>query len=249
MNTIAARKLVRWLRHTVLHPQWLLFRHEKGLGDLARQNLHGQVLDIGCADQSARRMVMESGARYVGLDYPKTATPLYGTVPDVYGDAHRLPVRSCSVDGVLLLNVLEHLRDADTALKEIARVLKPGGACIVEVPFFYPLHDQPFDFQRWTRYGLNAAAERADLRMTLLLSVGKTPETIGLLCNLALTRTTLRLLAAHNPLAILSVLTPIVYATINSFAYVLALLTDDDWMPSFYRVVLTKSTTVDSTEP
>lgn len=242
MNTSAARRLARRLRHTILHPQWLLFRHSRKFGDQVAVNLHGLILDIGCADRSARKMIRETGATYIGLDFPKTAIALYGTSPDMYGDAQHLPVLSSSVDCVLLLNVMEHLRDPDAALREIARVLKPGGTCILEVPFLYPLHDEPFDFQRWTRHGISVAAQRADLQVTSLLAVGKAPETIGLLCNLALTRTIVRLIAARNPLVILGLLAPIAFTTINSLASLLALLSKEDWMPSIYRAVLTRST-------
>jgi ubiquinone/menaquinone biosynthesis C-methylase UbiE len=176
MNTRTVRELVRRLRHTVLHPQWLLLRHERELAGLMRTRLHGVVLDIGCAGMTARQLVLQSGANYIGLDYPRTAIDLYDTRPDVFGDAHCLPMHTASIDGVLLLNILEHVRDADAVLGETARVLKPGGVCFIEVPFLYPLHDQPFDFRRWTRHGLTQAVERAGLRVTSLLPVGTAPE-------------------------------------------------------------------------
>jgi len=240
MDSHAARKIVSPLRHTILHPQWLLLRHERRLNKFYKPNLHGIVLDIGCAGKIARQSVIALGATYVGLDYPRTAVAMYGTRPDIFGDAHNLPVRSESADTVLILNVLEHLLEPDKALGEVARALKPGGKCLLEVPFLYPLHDQPFDYQRWTRHGLKTSAARAGLQVTSLVPIGKAPETIGLLCNLMLSRAILRLLANRNPLVILAVPLPVIIAGINIFARLLALVAKDDSMPIVYRAVLTK---------
>jgi SAM-dependent methyltransferase len=240
MDTHAARKLVSPLRHTIFHPQWLLLRHERRLGKFFKPNMHGIVVDIGCAGKTARQSVIALGATYVGLDYPSTAIAMYDTRPDIFGDAHSLPVRSESADTVLILNVLEHLREPDKALGEITRVLKPGGKCLLEVPFLYPLHDQPFDYQRWTRHGLETSAARAGLQVTSLLPIGKAPETIGLLCNLMLSRFILRLIINRNPLVILAAPLPVIIAGINIFVRLLALVAKDDSMPIAYRVVLTK---------
>lgn len=238
-----ARRLARHLRHTVLHPQWLLFRHERELRNIVAPNMRGLILDVGCAGQSAKHLVQEMGATYIGLDYARTATHLYGTRPDVFGDAHQLPIRSNSIDGVLLLNVMEHLRNAEVALKEVVRVLKHGGTCIVEVPFLYPLHDEPYDFQRWTRHGLSVVAERTGLQVTSLTETGKTPEAIGLLFNLALTRALIRMFARRNPFALLGLLAPLIFGMINCIAYILSILAKNSWMPTAYRAVLTKAVT------
>ncbi len=66
-----------------------------------------------------------------------------------------LPLSDSSADTVLLLDVLEHLDDPEKAVSEAARILRRGGTCLVQVPFLYPLHDEPHDYQRWTIHGLN----------------------------------------------------------------------------------------------
>ena len=65
-----------------------------------------------------------------------------------------LPLKDDSVDAVLCLYVLEHLRDPGQLVREVARVLRPGGVFYVTVPFLYPLHEAPGDFSRWTLPGL-----------------------------------------------------------------------------------------------
>ena len=60
-----------------------------------------------------------------------------------------------------MTEVLEHVRDADLAVAEMARVLRPGGHLLVTVPFLYPMHEPPFDFRRFTHFGLIDVLERS----------------------------------------------------------------------------------------
>jgi len=71
----------------------------------------------------------------------------------VVGDAHRLPFRDGSVDGLLIQGVLEHVLDPEQIVGEIFRVLKPGAPVFAEVPFIQHYHLDPVDFRRWTHYG------------------------------------------------------------------------------------------------
>jgi SAM-dependent methyltransferase len=123
---------------------------------------------------------------YIALDYPLTGRDLYGAQPHVFGDAARLPFHDRCFDGVICLEVLEHVRDPEKVLAEIARVLRPGGRGWVSMPFLYPLHDAPFDFQRYTEYGLRRDVQRAGLHVTNLRKSGHAVRAAGLLACLAI---------------------------------------------------------------
>lgn len=63
-------------------------------------------------------------------------------------------------DVILCLNVLEHLFDFDAAVKRIHQALKQGGKAVIVVPVFYPYHDEPFDFWRFTEHALRRMLDR-----------------------------------------------------------------------------------------
>lgn len=57
-------------------------------------------------------------------------------------------------DMILCLNVLEHVYEFDTAVNNMHRALRTGGRLVIFVPMLYPLHDEPFDFWRFTEHSL-----------------------------------------------------------------------------------------------
>lgn len=73
---------------------------------------------------------------------------------DVRGDLLALPVKSGSVHAVVCTGVLEHVRDARQAVKEIHRILKNRGRAFIETPFIQTVHASPADYYRWTTDGL-----------------------------------------------------------------------------------------------
>lgn len=120
----------------------------------------GCLLDIGAGDGWLRHL-LPSEWRYVAFDHPEVGRDWYGARPDVCGDAAALPFADAVFDAVSLLEVIEHLDRIDLALAEADRVLKPGGIVLCSVPFLYPVHDAPRDFQRLTIHGLHDVATRS----------------------------------------------------------------------------------------
>jgi SAM-dependent methyltransferase len=175
------RALAKWVARTPLHPQWLLGRREvpAELGQFS-----GTLLDIGSGDRwlAAR---LPASVRYVALDYPATGRDLYAATPDVFADAAALPLADASMDGVVCLEVLEHVPDPARVLREIARVLKPGASAWLSMPFLYPVHDAPFDFQRYTEHGLRRDVSGAGLELANCRPSLHAVRSAGLLASLA----------------------------------------------------------------
>ena len=82
---------------------------------------------------------------------------------DVVASADDLPFLDDSVDGLVSISVLEHLRDPDSALAEMLRVLKPGGVLVLFVPFIAGFHASPVDFNRYTSEGLRLKVSRFEI--------------------------------------------------------------------------------------
>jgi SAM-dependent methyltransferase len=73
---------------------------------------------------------------------------------DVVGNIHLLPIRDNSFDCVLCTGTLEHVRDPPQAVRELFRILRPGGFVHVDVPFMQAYHPDPTDYWRFTLDGL-----------------------------------------------------------------------------------------------
>lgn len=83
---------------------------------------------------------------------------------DIVASLDALPLPDASFDAALCTEVLEHVRHPETVVAELARVLVPGGQLCVTVPFVWPLHEEPFDFFRYTPFALRDMLEAHGFR-------------------------------------------------------------------------------------
>lgn len=235
------KNLLKPLSSTPLHPQWLTARYHGRLRQLVTETIHGPVvLDLGCGTKWPQALLPAS-CRYVGLDYPVTAE-WYETKPDVFGDAQHLPFLNSSMNTVLMIDVLEHLPHPRQALGEVARCLGPGGTLILVVPFLYPLHDDPHDYQRWTAHGLKLLAGECAFTLEREIYCGNPLETGALLSNIALTKTVFNWLSKRHPASLLVLLLPFWILTANLGAWLLGKIAPEDaMMPFSYQLVLRKA--------
>ena len=75
---------------------------------------------------------------------------------DIHGTADDIPLEDDSVDTILCTQVLEHVKRPWIAISEMHRVLRTDGALILTVPQYWPLHEEPHDYFRFTTYGLRS---------------------------------------------------------------------------------------------
>jgi SAM-dependent methyltransferase len=234
------KRLLRPLSGTPFHPQFLVFRDRARLTRLIAEDTPGRVLDIGCGNRWVES-VLDDATDYVGLDYPGTVALGYDGRADVLGDGMRLPFSSASFDTVVLLDVLEHLPGPTRALSEANRVLRAGGNLIVQVPFLYPLHDEPFDYTRWTWHGLLHLLREEGFETTTVEYHGNPTETASAMTAIALAKTVLD--SVRKP-RLSIVLTPFLIAAIplvNILGLLLGTLAPrSSMMPMSYRLVARK---------
>lgn len=87
-----------------------------------------------------------------------------------------LPFENEKFDTVILSDVLEHIPEPESLFREISRVLTHQGKIIMNVPFYYWLHEQPHDYYRYTEFALRRFVGNSELKLIQLESIGGVPE-------------------------------------------------------------------------
>ncbi|MEM2001784.1 MAG: class I SAM-dependent methyltransferase [Candidatus Bathyarchaeia archaeon] len=119
---------------------------------LIKRYVRGKTIDLGCGFMPFQRYLKEAAAVYHTLDlYPRSPYEI-----TYIGDIQDMSmIMDDSYDCALCLEVLEHVPRPARAIREIYRILKPGGLLIFSTPYLCRIHDQPHDYFRFTVYGLN----------------------------------------------------------------------------------------------
>lgn len=155
---------MRFLRNIVrrqsFHPGFLglfvnpFYFARKGLrrhiGDLAH-HISGVTLDVGAGTQPYRELFTVSD--YVSLEYDTPENRRHKRA-DFFYDGETFPFPANHFDSVVLFEVLEHVFNPDRFLSEIHRVLKPGGKVLMTVPMIWDEHEQPYDYARYSSFGI-----------------------------------------------------------------------------------------------
>jgi SAM-dependent methyltransferase len=117
-----------------------------------------RVLDAGAGEAPYRELFEH--CEYRTSDWSESVHP-GARRADVIASLADLPLADASFDAVLCTQVLEHVDDPAAVLAELHRVLRPGGGLWLTVPLTWPLHEEPFDFFRYTPYALTNLLRRA----------------------------------------------------------------------------------------
>ena len=153
----------RRVRQSSDHPT----RHARlMLEEAARRRPGGGLLcDVGAGAEASIVAAAWPGRR-LALDV------VPGGGLDVIADGHALPLGDSTVAAVLLMEVLEHVREPGRLLHECARVLVPGGHLCVTAPQYHITHNHPGDYFRFTRQGLEALCAGAGLSVVAAWATG-----------------------------------------------------------------------------
>jgi ubiquinone/menaquinone biosynthesis C-methylase UbiE len=115
-------------------------------------SLQGKLLDFGCGRKPYENLF--NVAEYIGVDMEQTGHDHSNSRVDVYYDGKHLPFSDASFDSLFCSEVLEHIFNPDEILTEISRVLKPGAKALFTIPFCWNEHEAPFDYGRYTSFGI-----------------------------------------------------------------------------------------------
>jgi SAM-dependent methyltransferase len=141
-----------------------------------------RVLDLGAGDAPYRELF--DHAEYLTSDWANSPHP-GGREADIIGPADSLPVRDREFALVLCTQVLEHVPEPALVLSECFRVLEPGGFLALTAPLLWELHEEPYDYYRFTEHGLRHLLTSAGFSAVEVSPRGRAPSAIAqLLLNL-----------------------------------------------------------------
>ena len=162
--TYAVREpLARWLREEAA---------------LAREReQRPRLLDVGCGIKPYEPFFAGAIAEYIGVDVANPAAELEGTVEEI-------PVPEGSFELVLCTQTLEHVEDPSRAVRELRRVVAPGGRVLASTHGVQVYHPNPGDYWRWTHAGLERLFRENAFWSTVTVTPGSgTTACIGMLVS------------------------------------------------------------------
>jgi len=115
------------------------------------KNLNGKLLDIGCGTKPYENICNVD--EYIGLEID-TAENRSNKNADYFYDGLHMPFKDKSFDSLISNQVFEHVFNPNEFLKEINRITKINGIFLLTVPFVWDEHEQPYDYARYSSFGL-----------------------------------------------------------------------------------------------
>ena len=125
----------------------------------------GHVLDVGAGAQPYRQYLPDA-SNYVSMDISGSAGA------DIVGSVLDVPQDDSTFDGIICTEVIEHVSDPRRAIIELNRVSKPGALLYLTAPMSWGLHYEPYDYFRFTKYGLKTILEDGGFRVLETRQIG-----------------------------------------------------------------------------
>jgi SAM-dependent methyltransferase len=136
---------------------------DRALASRVKLYLKGRLIDIGCGTKPYQKMFEPYVTEHVGLDREQPFNSAARV--DLVGTAYEIPSEGATFDSAVSTAALEHLAEPERALRECYRVLKSGGVAIYTAPLFWHVHAAPWDYYRFTEYGLKHLFEKAGFQV------------------------------------------------------------------------------------
>lgn len=139
------------------------------------QHTKGKLLDLGCGKVPLFIAYKDYVTDNICVDWENTHHK--NEYLDFECDLTKiLPFEDEEFDTVILSDVLEHISQPEHLWQEISRILAIGGKIVMNIPFYYKIHEQPHDYYRYTEFALRRFVENSGLRLLQLNSIGGAPE-------------------------------------------------------------------------
>lgn len=143
-----------------------------------KEHVKGNLIDLGCGKVPLYEAYKEHITDNTCVDWGNSIhkNPFLDYEQDLN---EKLRFEDETFDTIILSDVLEHIRKPEVLLNEMFRILSKNGKLIMNVPFYYWLHEQPFDYYRYTEHALKSMAEDCGFNVIKLEPIGGAPEILG----------------------------------------------------------------------
>ncbi|OGD71553.1 hypothetical protein A3D09_01340 [Candidatus Collierbacteria bacterium RIFCSPHIGHO2_02_FULL_49_10] len=155
---------------------WWWAGRQELIKDLLRENQPKKILDIGCGTGETLTFLKTVFPKATLFGVDVLAEAVRFTIQRGHAakkaDALNLPFKDNSFDAILLLDVIEHIKNDSAIIKEAKRVVKPGGVIVITAPalqFIWSAHDEnQGHFRRYTRHRLLELARKNKMKVSFL---------------------------------------------------------------------------------
>jgi ubiquinone/menaquinone biosynthesis C-methylase UbiE len=131
---------------------------DKRIIELGKVTKNKKVLDLGCGTNKYKKYFMQKN-KFIGIDVKTSGRETNQKTPDVFYDGKKLPFNDGNFDLIICTEVLEHVENFELVVSEIFRSLKRNGSAVITMPFITAEHEIPYDFRRFTSYGIKKEFE------------------------------------------------------------------------------------------
>ena len=153
------KKYSNWLVHKLNHKCFLKYT----------QYFQGVFVDLGCG-KCKKDVFLPYIKKYIGIDWENS---LHNPKADIFCDLNKkINLPDESIDTAFSASVMEHLNNPWQFVKEVNRILKKDSYFIIQVPFQWWIHEAPYDFYRYTPYGLKYILENNGFKVIEISPVG-----------------------------------------------------------------------------
>jgi len=166
-NSLVSAEKIRIIGKFLISPSSYIFPNyiisradpERGIVDDFIQDIRvarpgDLLLDAGAGNFRFKNVLIKKDYIYESQDFDQVFDQDSRGKHTYVCDIHSIPVEANRFDVVICTQVLEHLPDPLRAIQELSRVLKPGGELFLTTNLLFPIHGAPYDFFRFTNFGL-----------------------------------------------------------------------------------------------
>jgi ubiquinone/menaquinone biosynthesis C-methylase UbiE len=165
---------------TISNPNYLVYLYfHRELYNAIQHYSKGRLLDIGCGNKPYQSWTKDRVSEYLGCDIVQSSS----NKVDILCEANNIPLENNNFETIISTQAIEHIEDYQGMINEAHRLLKSGGYFILSGPSYWHLHEEPYDFYRFTKYGFKYVLEKSGFKVVDIKENGGAWATLGLMIN------------------------------------------------------------------